>query len=131
MALIAEKGKEIQDKEKAIIKKVVPIVFVVLAIVLIWKFSKAIVTRIKENQYDKNGGSQLNQWVNRFQVALHGDWYNEDEEACYTLAKEIGTKKMFSKVSSEYKKKYQITLEDDLVKYFSTSEIQKVYSFLK
>lgn len=129
--IIAEKGKQFQDNEKKIIGNIVVIIVVILCIVLIWKFGSAIVQRIKENQVDKNGGSQINQWINRIQVALHEHWYNEDEEACYDVAKEIGTKEMFAKVNSAYKNKYQITMEDDLVKWLNNEELSKFYSYIQ
>ncbi len=128
--VIAEKGKEIQTKEKKIIGKIATVVIVVLGIILIFVFGKKVVERIKENRQDRKGGSDINQWINRIQVAIHGSW-TEDEEAAYEVAKEIGTRKMFEKTNIAYKNKYQITLEDDLVKYFNNNELAKFYSYIK
>ncbi len=127
---IAEKGKEIQATEKKIIGKMMPIVIVTLSIILIFVFGKKVVERIKENRQDKKGGSEINQWINRIQVAIHGSW-TEDEEAAYQVAKEIQTRKMFEKTNIAYKNKYQITLEDELVKYFNNNELYKFYSYIK
>jgi hypothetical protein len=127
---IAEKGKEIQAKEKKIFGRIAAGAIVILSIVLIWKFGKAIAERIRENQFDKNGGSQVNEWVNRIHSALH-EWFTEDEQACYDVAKEIGLKKIFAKVNKAYKNKFQVSAEDDLQRFFNADELRTFYSYLK
>jgi hypothetical protein len=78
------------------------------------KAQKAVGLKLSTNKYVR--------WASQFYSALHGSWYDEDEQTVYRVATEICGATQWEDTAKAYKKEYGIDLLKDIQKYLNSSE---------
>lgn len=97
----------------------------------VWAFNRKIGNVIQDFK-DGNieGDDPFANWARRIHNALYADgWWNEDEEAIYKVAEEMGYENI-DKVKQYYSALYKIDMLKDLEKWLSNRELQIFYDKL-